>query len=140
MSINISRNGDQPAQITVKWNDKKWENINEKELDKLPAEVRTYVERMLGHSRVEIAGPIGTISAESLNLTIPAPPPVMPGTQGPQMQVQPFRSLEDRLDELNRKIDHLQQELNRRHETGNLQGKAEKNNQEVEPLGINAEK
>ncbi|MCC6125510.1 MAG: PDZ domain-containing protein [Pirellulales bacterium] len=111
MSINISRNGDQPARITVDWNDKKWE-ITEKELDKLPAEVRPHVERMLGRGKFEWTTPGGgKLTAEALDFTMPAPPPGMPGAPGPQMQVQPFRSLEDRLEAMSRKIDALQKQL-----------------------------
>jgi hypothetical protein len=111
MSININRNGDEPARITVTWNDKKWE-ITEKELDKLPAEVRPHVERMLGRGKFEWTTPGGgKLTAEALNFTMPAPPPGMPGAPGPQMQVQPFRSLEDRLEEMSRKIDALQKQL-----------------------------
>jgi hypothetical protein len=110
MSININRNGDKPAQVMVRWNDQKWD-ITEKELDKLPPEVRPHVERMLGRTKFGMAGAQGALNADVLNFTIPAPPPGTPGAPGPQMQVQPFRTLEDRLEELNRKLDRLSQEL-----------------------------
>ena len=48
MSIVISKEGDQPAKIVVKRGDEKWE-VTEKELDKLPADVRPHVEHMFGH-------------------------------------------------------------------------------------------
>jgi hypothetical protein len=117
MSININRNGDKPADITVKWNDKKWE-VTEKELDKLPPEVRPYVERMLGRGKLQImsssnGSASGIVGAEAMDFTIPAPPA---GTPGIQMQAQPFQPLEERLEELSRKIDQLQKELHKQHE------------------------
>ena len=47
VSVVISKEGDQPAKITVKRGGEKWE-VTEKELGKLPADVRPYVEHMLG--------------------------------------------------------------------------------------------
>ena len=55
MSIVISKEGDQPAKIVVKRGDEKWE-LTEKELDKLPADVRPHVERMLGRGLMGIVG------------------------------------------------------------------------------------
>jgi serine protease Do len=57
MSIVVSKEGDQPAKIVVKRGDEKWE-VTEKELDKLPADVRPHVERMLGGG---LAGVVGTL-------------------------------------------------------------------------------
>jgi len=132
LSINVNRNGDQPAQISVRWNDKKWD-INEKELDKLPPEVRPHVERMLGHGKIEFAGPNGTITAEALDYRIAAPPPGTPGVQSPRLQIQPFRSLDDRLDELNRRIDQLQNELHEHWGERPSPAHAEKNVPHTEP-------
>ncbi len=47
MSVAISKEGNQPAKIVVRRGDKKWE-LTEKELGKLPANVRPFVEQMLG--------------------------------------------------------------------------------------------
>jgi membrane-associated protease RseP (regulator of RpoE activity) len=132
MSININRNGTQPAHITITWNDKNW-NITEEELDKLPAEVRPYVERMLGREKVKITGPDRTISAEALDITIPAPSPGMPGAQGMQRQVQISRSLEERLEELNRKLDQLQKELHEQWGQHPPSAQSEKNIPPTEP-------
>ena len=132
MSININRNGNEPAKITVTWNGKKFE-ATEKKLDELPAEVRPFVERMLGQGKIEVAGPNGMVSAEALNFTIPAPASGMPGAPGPQMQVQPFRSLEDRLEELSRKIDQLQKELHGQHDEHHPPTHVERDNPENEP-------
>ncbi|MEX2118611.1 MAG: PDZ domain-containing protein [Pirellulales bacterium] len=47
MSVNVFKKGDEPAKITVKQADETWE-VTEDSLDKLPAEIRGHVERMLG--------------------------------------------------------------------------------------------
>lgn len=46
VSITISRSGSAPARITVKNKEQSWE-ITEKELDKLPADIRKHVELLL---------------------------------------------------------------------------------------------
>jgi hypothetical protein len=86
MSVVISKEGDQPAKIVVKRGDDKWE-LTEKELNKLPADIRPHVERMLGR------GPLGILAdAETA-----------PGT--------PESRLEKRFDEMNRRIDKLLQSM-----------------------------
>lgn len=50
LSVTIVRSGEAPAKILVKQGDQKWE-ITEKELDKLPKDVRGHVERIVGRSR-----------------------------------------------------------------------------------------
>ncbi len=47
MSIVISKDGNQPTKIMVRRGDQKWE-VTDKELDKLPTDIRPHVERMLG--------------------------------------------------------------------------------------------
>jgi len=46
MAVTITRKGNEPAKVTVQQGDQKWE-ASENDLSKLPAEVRTHVERML---------------------------------------------------------------------------------------------
>ncbi len=55
MSVSITKHGDQPFKIVVERGDERWE-VTEKELDKLPEDVRPLVERMFGHS---LSGMIG---------------------------------------------------------------------------------
>lgn len=46
ISISITRSGNEPAKIVVKRGDKQWE-VTEKELDKLPEDLRPHVQHML---------------------------------------------------------------------------------------------
>ncbi len=135
MSININRNGDKPADITVKWNDKKWEGT-EKNLDELPADVRPYVERMLGRGKVQMmtfgAGGAGSASAEALGFATPGPSPDAQNTPAPQTQAQPSAPLEDRLDDISRKIDRLQNELQALRTERHPSVQIEKNNPQSE--------
>ncbi|MEN6457485.1 MAG: PDZ domain-containing protein [Thermoguttaceae bacterium] len=54
MSIVVSREGNKPARIIVHRGDKKWE-VSEKELDKLPADLRPFVDPMLGRPTVSLS-------------------------------------------------------------------------------------
>ncbi|HEY2883539.1 MAG TPA: PDZ domain-containing protein [Pirellulales bacterium] len=47
VSVSVSRQGSQPAKILVSRGDEKWE-LNEHELDKLPEDLRPFVQGMLG--------------------------------------------------------------------------------------------
>jgi membrane-associated protease RseP (regulator of RpoE activity) len=96
-SVAITKEGDHPAKIVVKRNNDKWE-LTEKDIDKLPADLRPVVERMLGHSTSNaLFGIVGPS-------TTPAP---SPGT----MQFQPLPGLdpriEKRFDEMNQRMDQL---------------------------------
>ena len=96
MSINISKQGDQPAKITVKQGDQKWE-VTEEQLDKLPENVRPHVERMLG--RV-VGGPEGRVFrfdfVPDWERTPPSP------SEG---------RLEKRLEEMNKRIEQLRKSI-----------------------------
>lgn len=53
LSISINKSGDNPAKITVKQGDKKWE-VTEDKLGDLPESVRPHVDRMLGSTQLEV--------------------------------------------------------------------------------------
>jgi len=101
MLVVITKEGDQPAKIMVRRGEEKWE-LTEKELDKLPADVRPHVERMLGRGAVGIIG-----GAKGFDFDLfPDVGPDFPAPEGkfmPDLQ----RRLEKRLDEMNRRIDRL---------------------------------
>jgi hypothetical protein len=50
VSVSIKKEGDQPAQITVKRGDESWEVVGDdpESLDQLPDDLRPFVEQMLG--------------------------------------------------------------------------------------------
>ena len=62
MSIVVSKAGDQPAKIKAQRGRQKWE-LTEKELDKLPADVRPYVEQMLGRGPFGLVGNVRSFAA-----------------------------------------------------------------------------
>jgi hypothetical protein len=95
MSVVIRKEGDHPATITVKRGDEKWE-VTEKELDKLPADVRPHVERMLGR------GPFGIVG----NLS----PDMMQGIARSGVPTLDDR-LEKRLEEMDKRIDRIMRAL-----------------------------
>jgi membrane-associated protease RseP (regulator of RpoE activity) len=96
MSISVSKEGDQPAKIVVKRGDEKWE-VTEKELDKLPADVRPHVEHMLGHG--------GLVGA--LERAVPAPPPGVHNDPA-HIAPEPWEGrLEKRLEAMDRRIERL---------------------------------
>jgi hypothetical protein len=122
VSISISKAGDQPAKVVVQRGNDKWE-VTEKELDKLPADIRPSVEQMLGQGMMGngafgavIGGGSGGGGSFSSGVTVlppggqfqmPAPPPGM-------MQVPPFAGsgmmdprLEKRLEEMDRRMERI---------------------------------
>ena len=58
MTVTISKQGKEPAKITVKQGDKSWE-VTEDDLDQLPEEVRPHVEPMLGRLVVPLPAGVG---------------------------------------------------------------------------------
>jgi hypothetical protein len=96
LSITISKQGDQPAKITVKQGEKKWE-VTEEELGKLPEDIRPHVERMLG--RV-VAGP----EERRFNFDfVPDWERALP----PALE----NRLEKRLEDMNKRIDQLRKSI-----------------------------
>ena len=111
MSVSVSKEGNQPAKITVQRGNDKWE-LTEKELNKLPADVRPFVEQMLGRGMVGVVGgavPPGMSSGFStrrwhvsvlLASRAMLQPQPFPGSLDQQM-------IEKRFDEMNRRMDQL---------------------------------
>lgn len=104
MSVSITRSGDEPAKITVKKGDQSWE-VSEKELDKLPDDIRPHVERMLGRGVLALPGAPGGPGAV-------APPHFRPEIRrfesGAERQLQ---DMKDQLDRLHKQLDELQKNL-----------------------------
>ena len=108
MSIGISKEGDQPAKIAVKRGDEKWE-VTEKELDKLPADVRPHVERMLGRGPLAMIGGrhsfdfVPEALAPGDQFQSPVPSPGAQPSRGPGL----LERMEKRFDEMNHRMDKL---------------------------------
>jgi hypothetical protein len=111
MSITIIREGDQPAKIAVKRDSQKWE-ITEKELDKLPPDVRPHVDAMLGRN---IFGIVGGPYSPSPSMPTTRPPlggaytvPMIPPPSAPGS----FEArIEKRFDEMNARMDAMMKVL-----------------------------
>jgi len=100
LTIIVTKQGSEPAKIVVRRGDKTWE-VTEKELDKLPKDIRPHVERMIRGDRGRAAGVL-----EVLPFAQPLPP------KGLEKDVlKPFRpwSAEEaeRLDKLERQVEEL---------------------------------
>jgi membrane-associated protease RseP (regulator of RpoE activity) len=73
LQIAITKNGNEPAKITVKQNDKTWD-ITEDKIDELPEELRPHVRSMLGNKitlgdlNAELPGDIGAKIKEKMAL------------------------------------------------------------------------
>jgi membrane-associated protease RseP (regulator of RpoE activity) len=106
-SISISKSGDQPAQITVRKDGKEWK-ITEKELDKLPADVRPSVERMLSGVTIQTGPNVFNFGPKV------APPPGTP--RRPAGKTLPpgvlHQQLQQQMDDMNRRMDEIQKRYN----------------------------
>jgi membrane-associated protease RseP (regulator of RpoE activity) len=97
MKIVIIKEGDKPAKAIVEMGDKKWE-VTEKELDKLPGNIRPHVARMLGG-----APNLGVEMMEIVPDVVPFPP--MP--PGPEIR----ERLEKRFDQMHRHMEQLRKSI-----------------------------
>jgi membrane-associated protease RseP (regulator of RpoE activity) len=100
LSISVSRSGKQPAKIAVTRGKDHWE-VTENELDKLPADVRPHVERLLGRG-----GNAGYfLFRDGLNY-LPGGP-----RSGAGAEVRPDVRLEKRLEMLERRLEQMHKAL-----------------------------
>lgn len=110
LSISISKSGDKPAEISVKKGHIKWD-VTEKELDKLPADVRPHVETMLRGG-----GPVVARLRNFRSDAMMPPMVVMPPRPTPPMPVAPPAAapradVQQQLDEVNKRLEDLQKAL-----------------------------
>jgi hypothetical protein len=132
VSVSIMRQGSKPAKITVTRGDEKWE-LSDGELDKLPEDLRSVVQGMLGGGPMTITiGPGGKVDAYNKMVQLfaqpqktitgtgtlppgapqpPQPPKEASVPQGPKARPVDPEALMRRLDELDRRLEQLQQEL-----------------------------
>ena len=117
MSVVISKEGDQPAKIVVRRGDEKWE-VTEKEFDKLPADVRPHVERMLGRGPLGVVGGpltfdfVPEMATPEGKPEVPAPPPAAISRRGDDL----LERIDRRFDEMNRRMDKLMKEMEGLHD------------------------
>ncbi|MBX9788717.1 MAG: PDZ domain-containing protein [Pirellulales bacterium] len=83
LSVTINKSGNEPGKVVVKKGDQTWE-VAENELNKLPDEVRGYIEMYLGKAPTpplpkELEEKLGAIKP----FTLPLPPPGAPGAPAP---------------------------------------------------------
>lgn len=119
MTVIITKQGAQPAKIHVQRDDQKWD-LTEKELGKLPDDVRPYIERMLGWG-------VGSWQPGAVWVDfVPAPWGAGKPDQKPRVEAKPLikraepkaqeapampPGLEKRLDELDQRLQKLQKSL-----------------------------
>ena len=94
VQIQIRRQGDKPVEIEVTRGDESWK-VNESELDKLPGDIRPYVEEMLGKPKQPLGWPV--MPPEGFKVPNPL--------QGRE------DLLEKRLENMNRRFDRIEKSL-----------------------------
>ena len=105
MSVSVARNGDGPAQITVKKGDKTWtlSSDDAKALAELPEDVRNYVNGMLNGQHGGIQGQLGNFDWQAeLRHQLPDRLGNLPGFENA------FKAQED---EVNRRLNEMQEQL-----------------------------
>lgn len=121
MTVVITKHGKDPATIVVEQGDERWE-VRENELDKLPEAVRTHVERMLGRN-------LWAFGEQDFHLMVPKvalQPPLRPAPKmRPQTEASPAPSVEERLDQIERRLDDLLEKIDR---SGGKDGQPEGSN------------
>ncbi len=106
MVITITKSGDEPTKIVVEQGSQKWE-VTENELDKLPADVRPHVERLLsGRGWIERG-------LELPKVVRPVPEGVLKTPLGtlPDGDAERLRNAERRLEELQKRLERLERAL-----------------------------
>jgi len=111
LTISITRQGKKPATIAVTRGDQKWE-VNENELDKLPADIRPHVERMLRHGVRGLLVP--RMEGGLAPPASPTPPPPAAKPRAPSEKRHEARApseppgpIDKELDEMGRRLDQL---------------------------------
>ena len=118
LQITMQKKGDEPAKLTIKKGDKTWE-VTEKELDKLPEDIRPHARRMLGGGAFSIK----TATLRAAPVPGRAIAPVQkraqvrvlrganaPAPFGPQQQLQKqLKEMQKQLEELKKGLDELRE-------------------------------
>jgi hypothetical protein len=121
LSISVTRQGKQPAKITIKQKERVIETTEDK-LAEVPDDLRRYVDPMLGRSRAAW----NRRASVGNDMLMPAPP----GQEGRQKRIRtqpPGRSpepVERRLEELERRFKELERSLDKRDHDGEKSDKS----------------
>ena len=108
LSIEIRKQGAEPAQIVVEREGEKWE-VNENDLGSLPPEIRKHVQRYLG-KHMDVRSLFSDHLDEEGEITLRRPDEfAVPWME----RFGPAPDIEDRLDKMNERIDELFEELRR---------------------------
>lgn len=99
LSVTIRKQGDEPAKIDVRRGDESW-SVDENDLDTLPPEIGIHVNRMLGGVPLDADGRVTIESRGRPTRTFQWPQVFGPDGEG---------RLEKRLEEMNRRIERLQE-------------------------------
>lgn len=102
VSVSISRTNNDPAKISVKRGSESWE-ITDRELDKLPADLRPHVQAMLNPPQAPIAVPVPQPLGRGPRIA--QPKPVAPVDEAAKKA--DVDKLRQQLEELSRKLDQL---------------------------------
>jgi len=123
LSINVTREGDQPARITVKRDDETWE-VTEETLDKLPEDLRPHVQRLLGRGPAARLDWLPEVDGR-IRIHPVQPPPVVGERPG---------GVPAQLDEALRRLKELEERLSREDPFKALREEMESLRREVERL------
>ena len=101
LSVTIRKQGDEPAKIEVRRGDESW-SVDENDLDSLPPDIGIHVKRMLGGVPLDAEGgsKVRIESRRGPARIFPDPQAFLPDGEG---------RLEKRLEEMNRRIERLQE-------------------------------
>ena len=100
MTVTVTRQGDEPAKITVKKGDKTWE-LTADDMDKLPDDVRPHVERMIGGlSATQPIAP-GALSPQMLHDKLKMPDPA-------EIEKSVQNSIQKQIDAMSRQMKKLE--------------------------------
>jgi hypothetical protein len=115
LQVTVVKQGDEPAKITVKRGEEKWE-VSEKELDKLPEDVRPHVKTFLGPANrmgIRVEAPKWTMPLEegTPRVKIFAAPPAQVGRIEAHAVRVPGPDIEKQLNEINSRLEKIEKAL-----------------------------